>query len=142
MRKMILTGAMVLVSATAALADGTRSLSLPSSDTASASAPRPTYVRQAGEVTVTPAPVPAVAAPVQPTQPVAPAVPSAAASTTPAATAAPQPAATEAAPSVPRTGSAQRPSRSSRSARSAKPRGKSWTEARIVRELHRHGIYW
>ncbi|MGJ5139352.1 hypothetical protein ACQR1V_15295 [Bradyrhizobium oligotrophicum] len=137
MRKMILIGAMVLASATVAQAEGTRSLSLSSNDVG-ARAPRPTYVQQAGEVTVTPAPVPAVAAQIQPivppaAPPVAPAAPAAVPSP-------PQPAAT-AAP-APQPGSVQRSSRRSTSARSDRTRRKGWTEARIVRELHRHGIYW
>lgn len=133
MRKMILIGAMVLASATVAQAEGTRSLSLSSND-AAARAPRPTYVQQAGEVTVTPAPVPAVAAEVPPAaQTVAPAAPA-------VAPLPPQPAA--AAAPAPQPGSVQRSSRRSKSARSDRAHRKSWTEARIVRELHRHGIYW
>ncbi|MGY4304799.1 putative membrane protein [Bradyrhizobium sp. USDA 4369] len=140
MTKMMLIGAMVLASATTAQAGGTRSLSLSPGDTA-APAPRPAYVQQAGEVTITPAP--AVAAGQPATQPVQPAP--AAAAPVSNSTPATQPAAA-AAPTPDPTGSVQNSSRRStsaaRSARAGKPRGKSWTEARIIRELHRHGIYW
>ena len=142
MNKMMLIGAIALASATTAQAGGTRSLSLAPNDTA-APAPHPAYVQQAGEVTITPAPVPAGAAGQPATQPVQPAPAAAApvANSTPAT----QPAAA-AAPTPDPTGSVQKSSRRStsaaKSARAGKPRGKSWTEARIIRELHRHGIYW
>jgi hypothetical protein len=121
MRKMILIGTLVLLSTAAARAGETRSLSLA---TAEQSSTRPVDNGQraadatqptAAAGTPVPAPIPAQSAAVSATG-------------APAATA-PQPSSSSAA-------------RPSHRARASKPRSRRWTEARIVSELHRHGIYW
>ena len=119
MRKMSLIGAMFLMSAAAAQAGETRGLSVVRTDSTVITAPKPIDTQRTAEVTVLPAP-----APQHVTAPLAAA-----------------PAATEAA------APAQQPSTSSnssrrRAARNVQPRRKHWSEARIVSELHRHGIYW
>ncbi|MET4277983.1 MULTISPECIES: hypothetical protein [unclassified Bradyrhizobium] len=131
MRKIILVAAMVLVSASAQ-AGGPRSLSLsavsePASvqQTAPMLAAAPTQVSEAA---------PAVEAPkyldrppaVSLTAPAAAAQPT----TTPTTTMASAPAAT-AQPAAKTTAKADKPKHK-----------RSWTEGRIISELHRHGIYW
>lgn len=126
MRKMMLIGAMVLLSAAAAQAGETRSLSLSSADRAAITPAKPVEAQRTADVTVLPAPAaPQAAAPAP--APVAAAAPAAAPATAAAA-----------APAQPQ---AETPRRR-HAAREAKPRTKRWTEARIVHELHRHGIYW
>lgn len=130
MRKVILIGTMILVSMAAAQAGESRSLSLANSDITATAAPRPVAdVRQTAEVVQLPPPV---AQPAPAPAAVAPA---------PVQTASVAPTAPAAAPiadaSQPRAGRNSR-----RSARASQPRHKRWTEARIIGELHRHGIYW
>ncbi|TWB06761.1 hypothetical protein [Bradyrhizobium stylosanthis] len=129
MRKLILIAAISLL-ATEAYAGGSRSLSL-----AAGSANQ--QVEQ---------PATAAAAPVPPQATQAPAAPQATnvqtatttpTSTAPAATAAPAPA-TAAAPASP---TAAPVTTSATETTKAKRRQPS-TEARVIRELHRHGIYW
>lgn len=132
MRKVILIGTLILVSMAAAQAGENRSLSLANSDITAAAAPRPMAdVRQTAEIVQLPPPV---------AQP-APAPAPAAVAPAPVQTASIAPAASAAAPaadiSEPRAGRNSR-----RSTRASQPRHKRWTEARIIGELHRHGIYW
>src|SRR4051794_13716784 len=127
MRKIILVAAMVLVSASAQ-AGGPRSLSLsavsePASvqQTAPALAAAPTQVSEAA---------PAAEAPKYLDRPPAVSL------TAPAAAAAP-PTTTASAPATTTKPAAKT------TAKADKPKHKrSWTEGRIISELHRHGIYW
>lgn len=125
MRKIVLVAAMVLASASAQ-ADGSRSLSL-SAAGAQTSAPltTPTITAQVSET------APATEAPKYSDRP--PAVPLSAPATAAA------PAVTTPAPAPVTTVNA--PTR--KAARADKPKpNRSWTERRIISELHRHGIYW
>ena len=121
MRKIILVAAMVLVSASAQ-ACGSRSLSLAAAND-QASAPQATVAPAATPTQVSEvAPVATAPAYVDRPPAVSTIAPGATTSTsTPAAT---QP--------------AQKPT-----AKAGRPRhNKTWTESRIISELHRHGIYW
>ena len=117
MRKLILIAAMSLL-ASQAHAGGSRSLSLAASN-ASQQAEQP--------ATATPAPAQTPQAPSTtnvPTATTAPAAPTAPAAAIPAATTSPRPA-------------------TASTTETAKPkRRQPTTEARVIRELHRHGIYW
>jgi len=116
MRKMILIGTMVLLSTAGSQAGETRSLSLATTDSSVTMKPADNGQRTADATPPTPA---AVA--IQPAQAQSAAAPVAAA---------------------PVTQPSSRISRPAHAARASRPRSKPWTEARIVRELHRHGIYW
>jgi type IV secretory pathway VirB10-like protein len=141
MRKMILIGSMILLtSAAAAQAGETRGLSVVRTDSTVITAPKPIDTQRTAEITVLPAPVPPAPQPVTAPAPVA-ATPVATAA--PAITAASAPAATEAAAPAQRpTASTSSNSSRRRAGRNVQPRRKHWSEARIVSELHRHGIYW
>jgi hypothetical protein len=119
MRKMILIGTMVLLTTAAAQAGETRSLSLATTEQ-SVTRPADNGQRTADA-----------------TQPTA-------AAEAPQPAPAPVPAQSAAAPvaGAPATQPPSRMSRPSHAARASTPRSKRWTEARIVSELHRHGIYW
>ena len=121
MRKIVLVAAMVLVSASAQ-AGGSRSLSLAAAND-QASAPQATVAPTAAPPQVSEAD-PATTAPAYVDR--SPAV----STTAPAATISTStPAAAQPAPKT--------------TAKADKPRhNKSWTESRIISELHRHGIYW
>ena len=125
MRKIILVAAKVLVSASAQ-AGGPRSLSLAAANEqapAAQAAVAPTATTtQVSEV------APAAAAPAYVDRP--PAVSTTApATTTSATTPTSTPAATQPAPKT--------------NAKVDKPKhNRTWTEGRIISELHRHGIYW
>lgn len=123
MRKIILVAAMVLASASAQAGD--RSLSLSAATAAPQATTTTTATTQISEV------APAVEAPKYVDRP--PAIPTAA----PAA-------ATATAVTTTTTASAPvMTSKPKSTANADKPRHKrAWTEARIVSELHRHGIYW
>jgi hypothetical protein len=139
MRKLILIAGFALVSAAAQAGD--RSLSLAGSETATvaapakpADAPKTAEASQAAEAPTTDAPKyierPAVVEPKTESSTEAPGTASAKTQSAKLE----QPAAERARPAARRTASWSS---------SEKPRRKSyWTEARIVRELHRHGIYW
>jgi hypothetical protein len=119
MRKFALIAAMVLVSATAQ-AGQTRSLTMASAESAAASTPP----AQAGATNVQTAQTPDAATPSSeaPKLVERPAAVDTTTTTTPKADGGKQ---------VPQT------------AKADKPRHKKyWTEARIINELHRHGIYW
>lgn len=126
MRKIILVAAMVLVSASAQ-AEGPRSLSLSAvnerasvQQTAPALAATPTQVSEAA---------PATEAPKYLDRPPAVSL------TAPAATATPT--TTTSAPATTTQPAAKT------TAKADKPKHKrTWTEGRIIGELHRHGIYW
>jgi len=123
MRKFVLITAIVL--ATASAQAGERSLTLATGDTNSAVTPAPATDAKVAQAS------PAVEPPKYIERP-------AVVETKPPPVAAQpvvaQPAAQPASPSVAQTASAPRVQ---------KPRGKRmWTEARIIHELHRHGIYW
>jgi len=127
MRKIILVAAMVLASASAQ-AGGPRSLSLsavsePASvqQTAPALAAAPTQVSEAA---------PAAEAPKYLDRPPAVSLNAPAAVATPATTTASAPATTTQ-PAAKTTAKADKPKHK-----------RSWTEGRIISELHRHGIYW
>jgi hypothetical protein len=127
MRKIILVAAMVLVSASAQ-ARGPRSLSLsavsePASvqQTTPALAAAPTQVSEAA---------PAAEAPKYLDRPPAVSLNAPAAVATPTTTTASAPATTTQ-PAAKTTAKADKPKHK-----------RSWTEGRIISELHRHGIYW
>ncbi|MCK1553883.1 hypothetical protein IVB11_33790 [Bradyrhizobium sp. 177] len=127
MRKIILVTAMVLVSASAQ-AGGPRSLSLsavsePASvqQTTPALAAAPTQVSEAA---------PAAEAPKYLDRPPAVSLNAPAAVATPTTTTASAPATTTQ-PAAKKTAKADKPKHK-----------RSWTEGRIISELHRHGIYW
>ncbi|MCK1663160.1 hypothetical protein [Bradyrhizobium sp. 151] len=127
MRKIILVTAMVLVSASAQ-AGGPRSLSLsavsePASvqQTTPALAAAPTRVSEAA---------PAAEAPKYLDRPPAVSLNAPAAVATPTTTTASAPATTTQ-PAAKTTAKADKPKHK-----------RSWTEGRIISELHRHGIYW
>lgn len=124
MRKIILVAAMVLASASAQ-ASGSRSRSLSTATAAPQAATTTTATTQISEV------APAVEAPKYVNRP--PAIPAAAPDTATA-------------PAVTTTTPASAPVTTSKpksTAKADKPRHqRTWTEARIVSELHRHGIYW
>lgn len=130
MRKLILIAAIALL-ATEAHAGGSRSLSLAASS-----------ANQQAEQPATTAPVPPEAsqAPAPPQASNVQTATSAPTSTAPAATPAP---ATAAAPTAaaPATPTAAPMTTSATETTKAKRRQPS-TEARVIRELHRHGIYW
>jgi len=122
MRKIILVAAMVLVSASAQ-AGGARSLSLAAANdqapAAQANVAPTATTTQVSEV------APAAVAPTYVDRP--PAVSTAPTTNTTATTPTSAPAATQPAPKT----------------TANKPRhNKTWTEGRIISELHRHGIYW
>ncbi|CUT09207.1 bll1068 hypothetical protein [Bradyrhizobium sp.] len=126
MRKIILVAAMVLVSASAQ-AEGPRSLSLSSANgqasvqqTAPALAATPTQVSEAA---------PAVEAPKYLDRPPAVSLTAPAAAATPTTTTTSAPATTQ--PAAKTTAKADKPKHK-----------RTWTEGRIISELHRHGIYW
>ncbi|MDA9547186.1 hypothetical protein GPL17_20450 [Bradyrhizobium yuanmingense] len=129
MRKIILIAAMLLASASAQ-AGGSRGLSLAAADeqtstpqTATSASTVTTHVSEAA---------PATEAPKYSDRPPAVSLSAPAAVSAPTATAP-----TTAAPVM----TAKPASKSA--ARSDKPKPKrSWTERRIISELHRHGIYW
>jgi hypothetical protein len=127
MRKIILVAAMVLVSASAQ-AEGPRSLSLsavnePASvqQTAPALAAAPTQVSEAA---------PAAEAPKYLDRPPAVSLTPPPATATPTTTTTSAPA-TTIQPAAKTTAKADKPKHK-----------RSWTEGRIISELHRHGIYW
>jgi len=129
MRKIILVATMVLVSASAQ-AGGPRSLSLsavsePASvqQTAPALAAAPTQVSEAA---------PAAEAPKYLDRPPAVSL------TPPAAAATPTPTTTTA--SAPAT--TTQPAAKTTAKADKRKHKRSWTEGRIISELHRHGIYW
>ena len=112
MRKFILIAALVLVSATTAQAGGTRGLTLASNDEPAAAAAEQPKAVEAPKATDAPKYVDRPAA-INPTQPPKP-----------------DPAGPVADNNTP-------------APRAEKPRRKrESTEARIIYELHRHGIYW
>ena len=123
MRKIILIAAMVLVSASAQAGD--RSLSMATANDAN-SAPQATTVTTAATTQVSEA-APVTDAPKYVDRPPAVSATTAApvaATTTTSAPAASQPA-------------------QKTTAKADKPRHKpTWTEGRIIAELHRHGVYW
>ena len=121
MRKFILITAMVLVSATAQ-AGGTRGLTLASNDRP-AEVEQPKLVEQRPAATMKAAEAPAATeAPASVARP----------APVPTATAAPKVETTQpAAEKAPQTANVDKPKRKRES-----------TEARVIRELHRHGIYW
>lgn len=132
MRKIILVAAAMVLASASAQAGGPRSLSLSAVNeqavapqtTATASAP--TQVSEAAPATDAPKYLdrpPAVSL----TAPAATATPAAA---TPAATTTSAPA-TTAQPAAKATAKADKPKHK-----------RTWTEGRIISELHRHGIYW
>ncbi|WP_426612571.1 hypothetical protein [Bradyrhizobium sp. McL0616] len=122
MRKIILVAAMVLVSASAQAGD--RSLSLATANdatTASQTATAATATTQVSEA------APVAEAPKYVDRPPVVSTTAPAATTTTTTTSAP--AATQ---PVPKT-----------TAKADKPKHKrTWTEGRIISELHRHGVYW
>src|SRR5882757_6685188 len=120
MRKLILIAAMSLL-ATQAYAGGPRGLSLAATNASQPAAEQPAAAA-APQVTQPPAATPPANVPTATTAP---------ASTPPATTApAAMPAQSTAAPAVNTT-------------EAAKPKHRQpSTEARVIRELHRHGIYW
>lgn len=127
MRKIILVTAMVLVSASAQ-AGGPRSLSLSAvselasvQQTTPALAAAPTQVSEAA---------PAAEAPKYLDRPPAVSLNAPAAVATPTTTTASAPATTTQ-PAAKTTAKADKPKHK-----------RSWTEGRIISELHRHGIYW
>lgn len=124
MRKLILIAAMSLL-ASQAYAGGSRSLSLAATNASQQATEQPA-APAAGTPQTTPSPT-AAEPPATQTATVTPASTAAGTTTTPAATTAPA-ATTSAAPAQ---------------ARTTKPKRRSPSvEARVVRELHRHGIYW
>lgn len=143
MRKFILIAGFVLASAAAQAGD--RSLSLAGGETTAATAPakaadgpRTAEIPQAVEAPRVEAPsteTPKAEAPKYIERPaVVEPKAEAAKAETPKAAAVEQPTAEPAKPATRKTAS---------TSKSEKPRRKRyWTEARIIRELHRHGIYW
>jgi hypothetical protein len=122
MRKFVLIAAMVLVSATAQ-AGQSRSLTVATAEQPAAS----TQPAAAEPAKVQTAQTPEAATPAAPAEtPKYVERPAAVDTTTPPA----QPKADNAKP-VPQTAKSERPRHK-----------KYWTEARIIGELHRHGIYW
>ncbi|MCG2631444.1 hypothetical protein L6654_32925 [Bradyrhizobium sp. WYCCWR 13023] len=122
MRKIILVAAMVLVSASAQ-AGGARSLSLASAND-QAPAPQGTVAPPANTTQVSEV-APVATAPTYVDRPTAVSTTAPAATTT---TSTSSPAAAQPAPKTTKVD---------------KPRHhKTWTEGRIISELHRHGIYW
>ncbi|WP_183248241.1 hypothetical protein [Bradyrhizobium sp. cir1] len=120
MRKLILIAAMSLL-ATGAHAGGSRSLSLAATDASQRAVEQPGTASP--QATQAPAPNVQTAT----TAPAATSVTTAPATPAPAATAPTQPAAAPVASTT----------------ETAKPkRRQPSTEARVIRELHRHGIYW
>lgn len=129
MRKLILITGFVLASATAQAAD--RSLSLAGSETTTVAAPaRATEAQKSAE-----APQAVEAPKAEPPKYVErPAVIEPQTEATKTEAKVEQPAAEPAKPVAQKTAS---------TSKSEKPRRKRyWTEARIIRELNRHGIYW
>ncbi|MHC2623096.1 putative membrane protein [Bradyrhizobium huanghuaihaiense] len=128
MRKLILIAAMSLL-ATEAYAGGSRSLSLAASNAS-----------QQAEQPATTAPVPPQATQGAAQAPNVQTATTAPASTAPAAAPAPTTAATPttAAPASPTTAPVTRSATETTKAKRRQPS----TEARVIRELHRHGIYW
>ncbi|SDH00110.1 hypothetical protein SAMN05216338_1004245 [Bradyrhizobium sp. Rc2d] len=131
MRKIILVAAMLLVSASAQ-AGGPRSLSLAAAGEQT-SAPQTTTSATATATTQLSEVAPTTEAPKYSDRPPAVSLSAPAAATAPAAT-------------TPTTSSAPvattKPATKT-TARADKPKHKrSWTERRIISELHRHGIYW
>ena len=123
MRKIVLVAAMVLVSASAQ-ADGVRSLSLAAVND-QASAPQAIVAPTANNTQVSEV-APAAVAPTYVDRPAAVSTNApATATTTPTST----PAATRPVPKA--NAKADKPSHH-----------RTWTEGRIISELHRHGIYW
>ena len=142
MRKSILIAAMVLVSSAAAHAGPSRSLTLASNDPPAAAQPS-----KAVEPTKSVEPLKAVE-PLKTVEPAkaieAPAAP-ADAQTTDAPKFVERPAAVE--PCAPGQSTADAKPLDAKPAatqtpKAARPKHKGWTEARIIGELHRHGIYW
>ena len=125
MRKLILIAAISLL-ATQAHAGGPRSLSLAGTNPSQPAAEQPATAA-AQEVTQAPAATPPTNVQTATTTP----------TSTPPATAAPTATTPTAAP-APSTGA---PAASTTAAAKPKHREPS-TEARVIRELHRHGIYW
>ena len=122
MRKFVLIAAMVLVSATAQ-AGQTRSLTMASAEPASAST----------------GPAPADATKVQTAQTPDAATPAAPSTEAPKFVERPAAVETTTTATPKADGGKQMP----QTAKADKPRHKKvWTEARIINELHRHGIYW
>jgi outer membrane biosynthesis protein TonB len=154
MRKFILIAGFALVSAAAQAGD--RSLSLAGSETAPvaapakpAEAPKTAEAPQAAEAPPADAPKyierPTVVEPKAESNTEAPKTASPKTQSAKTQSAKTQSARTQSAnleqPAAERARPAAR--RTASSSRSEKPRRKHyWTEARIVRELHRHGIYW
>ena len=130
MRKIILVAAMMLASASAQ-AGGSRGLSLAAAgEQASAlqtTTPASTAMTQVSEA------APATEAPKYSDRPPAVSLSAPAAAAAPAAT-------TPAAASAP-VATAKPATRTTAKADKPKPK-RSWTERRIISELHRHGIYW
>ncbi|MDD1528565.1 hypothetical protein C7U92_10265 [Bradyrhizobium sp. WBOS7] len=130
MRKIILVAAMLLASASAQ-AGGSRGLSLAAAGE-QVSAPQTTMSASTGMTQLSEA-APATEAPKYSDRPPAvslsaPAAPAAPTATAPTTASAPV---TTAKPASKSTASSNKP----------KPK-RSWTERRIISELHRHGIYW
>jgi outer membrane biosynthesis protein TonB len=135
MRKSILIAAMVLVSSAAAEAGPSRSLTLASNDPPAAAQPtKAVEPTKAAEPLKTVEPTKAVEAPAAP----------AAATETPKFVE--RPAAVEPCPPAgqPAADAKQLDTKpvATQTPKAAKPKHKGWTEARIIGELHRHGIYW
>jgi len=128
MRKFVLIAAMVLVSATAQ-AGQTRNLTTASADQSAASAQPPAVAEPAKVQT---AQTPEVATPT--------ATP---AETTETPKYVERPAAVDTTTTTPPPPKADSGKPGPQTAKSDKPRHKRyWSEARIIGELHRHGIYW
>ena len=136
MRKSILIAAMVLVSSAAAHAGPSRSLTLASNDPPAAAQPsKAAEPLKAVEPLKTVEPAKAVEAPAAPAD----------AQTTDAPKFVERPAAVE--PCAPGQSTADAKPLDTKPAatqtpKAARPKHKGWTEARIIGELHRHGIYW
>jgi hypothetical protein len=131
MRKIILVAAMVLASASAQ-AGGPRSLSLASSS--ETAAPQTTNAT-AAPTQMSEAAAPAAESPKYLDRPPAVSLSAPPAATTPEA---PKPATATSTTSAPTTAPAAKTT-----AKAEKPKHKrTWTEGRIISELHRHGIYW
>ena len=136
MRKSILIAAVVLVSSAAAHAGPSRSLTLASNDPPAAAQPtKAVEPSKAVEPLKTVEPAKTVEAPAAPAD----------AQTTEAPKFVERPAAVEpCAPGQPTADAKPLDAKpvATQTPKAARPKHKGWTEARIIGELHRHGIYW
>lgn len=131
MRKIILVAAMVLASASAQ-ADGSRSLSM-SAASEPASAPQTTTTSAPPAITQVSEVAPTGEDPKYSDRPPAVSLSAPAAATAPTA-------ATPAASPAPVT--TTKPATKSTAKANKQKHQRTWTERRIISELHRHGIYW